>query len=120
MEKTILVADDSSTIRKLLSLTLKSNGYHVISASDGMEALEILTASKIDLLITDLNMPNIDGYELVRSVRENEIYQSIPIIILSSENESEDIQKGLQVGANSYLVKPFIPGKIQEEVEKYL
>ena len=120
MSKTILIADDSSTIRKLISLALVSQGYGVITANDGMEALEILAYSDVDLLITDLNMPNIDGYELIKAVRENELFASLPIIILSSEKDSEDIEKGLAIGANSYLVKPFVADKIQNEVNKFL
>ncbi|HHL73281.1 MAG TPA: response regulator [Bacteroidetes bacterium] len=119
-KKVALVADDSSTIRKLISLTLKSRGTKVVTASDGMEALELLPTLDVDLIITDLNMPNIDGYEFIRIVRENDYYQDVPIIILSSEKEKEDIERGIAAGANSYLVKPFVPEKLQSEVEKYL
>ncbi len=119
-KKVALVADDSSTIRKLISLTLKSRGTKVVTASDGMEALELLPTLDVDLIITDLNMPNIDGYEFIRIVRENDYYQDVPIIILSSEKETEDIERGIAAGANSYLVKPFVPEKLQSEVEKYL
>ncbi len=119
-KKVALVADDSSTIRKLISLTLKATGTRVVTASDGMEALELLPTLDVDLIITDLNMPNIDGYEFIKIVRENEYYQDVPIIILSSEKEQEDIEKGIAAGANSYLVKPFVPEKLQTEIKKYL
>ena len=120
MEKIILVADDSPTIRKFVSFTLASRGFKIISASDGMEALEILPSADIDLIITDLNMPNIDGYEFIRTVRRNDQYSKIPIIILSSLCKETDINEGLSCGANSYLTKPFDPNRIAYEVSKYL
>lgn len=120
MKKTILVADDSSTIRKLVTFALKALGNDVVTACDGMEALETLPRVDVDLIITDLNMPNVDGYEFIRAVRQNAAYANIPIIILSSEKEDDDIQRGIVAGANSYLVKPFQPQVIQNEVAKLL
>lgn len=120
MKKQILIAEDSSTIRKLISLALKPLGTDVVMASDGMEALEVLPGRHFDLIITDLNMPNVDGYEFIRIVRENALYAAVPIIILSSESNDADIQRGLDAGANSYLTKPFVPRKVQEEVTKFL
>jgi two-component system chemotaxis response regulator CheY len=120
MKKVILVADDSPTIRKFVSFSLAAKGFKIISATDGMEALEKLPNYSIDLIITDLNMPNVDGFELIRSVRENKNYEDIPIIILSSLGSEKDIERGLSIGANSYLVKPFDPKKINYEVSKYI
>lgn len=120
MKKIILVADDSPTIRKFISFALISKGYETIMASDGMEAIEKLPLENINLVITDLNMPNVDGFELIKTIRENEQYKEIPIIILSSLAKNEDIQKGLCYGANSYLIKPFDPKRILYEVAKYL
>lgn len=120
MKKIILIADDSPTIRKFVAFSLTMNGFEVISACDGMEALEKLPLNKIDLVITDLNMPNLDGFELIRTIRNNEEYHNIPIIILSSLSQSEDIERGMGFGANSYLVKPFDPKRIQYEVAKYI
>ena len=120
MSKTILVADDSATIRKLITLSLKAIGKKVVVASDGMEALETLPTLDVDLIITDLNMPNVDGYELIKSVRENAEYDEIPIIILTSEKEQADINRGIDAGANSYLIKPFVSKKLQYEVSKYI
>ncbi len=120
MKKVILVADDSPTIRKFVSFALSMKGFEIVSASDGMEALEKLPGGKIDLVITDLNMPNIDGFELIKSIRSNEEFKDIPIIILSSLSNSEEIEKGMRCGANSYLVKPFEPQRILYEVSKYL
>lgn len=120
MKKTILTVDDSMSVRKFIALALKSGGYRVISAVDGMDALEILPKEKVDLVITDLNMPNVDGFELVRTIRENPQYGALPIIILSSLADSQYIERGMQAGANSYIVKPFNMKKIQYEVSKYL
>ena len=120
MKKVILVADDSPTIRKFVTFSLAAKGFKIISATDGMEALEKLPNNNIDLIITDLNMPNIDGFELIQTVRDNDAYEDIPIIILSSLGSEKDIERGLSIGANSYLVKPFDPKKINYEVSKYI
>ena len=120
MSKTVLVADDSASVRKFVALALKLLGFKVITAVDGMDALEKLPLEKVDLLITDLNMPNIDGYKLIKTVRSNDEYTDLPIIILSSLSKDEDVQEGLSSGANSYLIKPFNTKKIQYEVSKYL
>lgn len=120
MKRVILVADDSPTIRKFVSVALTVKGYEIITCSDGMEALEKLPATKVDLLLTDLNMPNVDGYQLITSVRNNLEFKDLPIIILSSLGNNEDIQRGLECGANSYLIKPFDPKRVLYEVSKYL
>jgi len=120
MKKVILVADDSPTIRKFVSFSLTMKGYEVVSACDGMEAIEKLPNTKFDLIITDLNMPNLDGFELIRSIRRSEEYREVPIIILSSLSGSNEIEKGMSIGANSYILKPFDPKRIQYEVSKYL
>ena len=120
MKKIILIADDSSTVRKFVSFSLASKGFKVLTASDGMEAIEMMPSNKVDLIITDLNMPNLDGFKFIQSIRGNDEYSQIPIIILSSLSKSEEIQKGITCGADSYLVKPFDPKRIQYEVSKYL
>ncbi|MFA3783828.1 response regulator [Melioribacteraceae bacterium 4301-Me] len=120
MKRVILVVEDSPTIRKFVSFSMLSHGYNVIAASDGMEALEKLPYEKIDLIITDLNMPNIDGLELVRTVRRTPEFKDIPIIILSSLSSQNEVQEGLRAGANSYLIKPFDPKRVVYEVSKYL
>ncbi len=120
MKKVILVADDSPTIRKFVTISLKMNGYEILSASDGMEALELLPQKPIDLVITDLNMPNVDGFELIRTIRENIDYRDVPIIILSSLDKKEDIDRGLKYGADSYLIKPFNQKLVLYEISKYI
>jgi len=118
----IMVIDDSPTVVKFVSFALRSSGCKVITACDGMDALEKLSSLEngVDLIITDLNMPNIDGYEFIKTVRENQAYVDVPIIILSSEEEEKDIKLGTEVGASSYLVKPFKPPVLMAEVSKYL
>lgn len=120
MKKVILIADDSPSIRKFISFSLSMKGFEIIPAADGMEALEKLPKEKINLIITDLNMPNIDGFELIKTIRNSEEFKEIPIIILSSLGGNEDVNKGMSCGANSYLLKPFDPKRILYEVSKYL
>ena len=120
MSQTILIVDDSPTVVKFLALSLKSKGYNIVAACDGMDALEKLStlAEDVDLIITDLNMPNLDGYGLIKAVRQNR--HTTPIIILSSEEDDKDQQRGMEVGANSYLVKPFKPAVLLGEVSRQL
>lgn len=120
MKPKILVVDDSPTIRKFISIALKVKGFEIISAGDGMEALELLPNDSVDLVITDLNMPNIDGFNLIERIRTNENYQNTPIIVMSNLSDSEDIQRAMNLGANSYLIKPFDQNNITKEVAKYL
>ena len=122
MTQTILVVDDSPTVVKFVSISLKNRGFNVVAASDGMDAIEKLSGleSKIDLIITDLNMPNLDGYGLIETLRQNEQHRQTPIIILSSEEGDDDRERGIMVGADSYLVKPFKSSVLVSEVGKYL
>jgi len=118
--KTVMIIDDSSTVRKFVTFTLKMKGFDVITAIDGFDALEKMPAEGVDLIITDLNMPNMNGYELIVNIKENESFKDIPIIILSSESDEADIKKGKELGADTYLVKPFNAIKLQYEVSKYI
>ena len=122
MNRRILVVDDSPTLVKFVTYSLKSSGYEVVGACDGMDALEKVShlESDIDLVITDLNMPNIDGYEFIATLRTNDKFAATPIIILSSEEDEDDKQKGEQAGANSYLVKPFKSSVLLAEVARLL
>jgi two-component system chemotaxis response regulator CheY len=120
MSNVILVVDDSDTVRKFVSLSLSMQGFKVVAARDGMDALEKLPAERVDLVITDLNMPNMDGFELIRALRESEQYRELPIIILSSLSDQTSRDLALKAGAHSYLMKPFSIEKVQYEVSKYL
>ncbi len=104
MAKTILVVDDSATVRKLVIYSLGPNKYNCIEASDGMEALEKMAQNPVDLIIADLNMPKMNGLELVRTVRKEN--KEIPVIMLTTQSDQESKKKGLAAGANVYLIKP--------------
>lgn len=118
----VLVADDSTTVRKFVSFSLRTQQHmDVITAEDGMDALEKMSQTdRINLLIVDLNMPNMDGFELIENVRKSDRYKDIPIIILSSERGEESKRRGKAVGADAYVEKPFDAKKIQYEVSKFL
>ncbi len=122
MTQTILVVDDSPTVVKFVSISLRNRGFSVVAAADGMDAIEKLSGleSGVDLIITDLNMPNLDGYGLIETLRQNEKHRQTPIIILSSEEGDDDRERGIMVGADSYLVKPFKSSVLVSEVDKYL
>lgn len=119
--KKILVADDSSTMRSLIVSTLEAmDDFDLFEAANGFEALRILPREKVDLLITDINMPDINGLELLNFVRTNPLYEQTPVIIVSTEGSARDREKGMALGANSYLVKPFQPEELQQLVAELL
>lgn len=120
MKKVILVADDSSTVRKFVSFSLKMENFTVITAEDGMDALEKMSQTHVDLAIVDLNMPNMDGFELIQNIRNSDDYGRLPVIILSSERGENAKERGEEVGANAYLEKPFDVKMIQFQVSKFL
>ena len=120
MSHTILVVDDSSTVRKFVSVSLSMQGFRVVTAEDGMDALEKLPKEHIDLIITDLNMPNMDGMELIRTLRSNTTTKDMPIIILTSLKEDSLKSESNTMGVYSFLNKPFSLEKVQYEVAKYL
>jgi two-component system chemotaxis response regulator CheY len=122
MKRTVLVVDDSPTVVKFVALSLRKSGYEVVTACDGMDAIEKVSGmtGDVDLIITDLNMPNLDGFELISTLRDNERFNRTPIIILSSEDGDDDRARGIEVGASSYLVKPFNANLLLDEVGKYL
>jgi len=120
MKKVIMVADDSSTVRKFVSFSLKMKEYEVVQAEDGMDALEKMSQTHVDLAIVELNMPNMDGYELIETIRSSEDYSDLPVIILSSEGSEAAIEKGKQAGADSYMNKPFDTNMLQYSVSKFL
>jgi two-component system, chemotaxis family, chemotaxis protein CheY len=120
MGKSILAVDDSATVRKFVSVALTMQGFSVVTACDGMDALEKLPSQQVDLVITDLNMPNMDGFELIKALRENPAYKDLPVIILTSLTDDVSKDRGAGLGVSSYLVKPFSLEKIQYEVSKYV
>lgn len=119
--KTILIADDSAAMRTMLVSSIELlDEYRIVEASSGFEALRILPHEKVDLILTDINMPDINGLEFISYIRNNPNYRDIPVIIISTEGSQKDIDKGKQLGANEYLVKPFEPSQLQELVRAYL
>lgn len=120
MDKNVLIVDDSPTVRKFVSVSLSMQGFNVVAACDGMDALEKLPQKKFDLVITDLNMPNMDGFELIKALRENPEYKDLPVVILTSLGDEANREQGAKLGVASYVVKPFSLEKIQYEVSKYI
>lgn len=120
MDKTIMTVDDSASIRQMVSFTLRESGYQVIEAVDGRDALSKLNGTPIHMLLTDLNMPNMDGIELIRNVRANSSFRFIPIIMLTTESQAEKKQEGKTAGATGWIVKPFKPGQLLAVVKKVL
>ena len=105
----ILVVDDSATIRAFIVSTLEDAGFEALTAKSGFEALKVLAKDHFDLIITDINMPDINGLELVRFVRLKSSHPKTPLLIVSTDGRERDRDRGLQLGANAYLVKPFAP-----------
>lgn len=119
--KTILIADDSSTMRAMLVAIVETVGdYRTVEASSGFEALRLLPRDHIDLILTDINMPDINGLEFISYLRNNPNYKDIPVFIISTEGSAKDIEKGKQLGADEYLVKPFSPAILKELIKQYL
>lgn len=121
MAKHILMVDDSKTVRNLIAFIIKKEGFQVTTAEDGLDALEKLYASSsVDLIITDINMPRMDGFTFVRNLREQEAFRDVPIIILSTEGQEKDKEQGLSLGANLYMVKPAQPERLMKNVKMLL
>lgn len=120
MAKTILIIDDSPSIRQMVAFTLKSDGYAVIEAADGVEGLAKANANAIDLVLTDQNMPNMDGITLVKTLRGLPKFATTPILILTTEFVDEKKMQGKEAGASGWLVKPFNPHRLLEVVRKFI
>lgn len=120
MNKTILAVDDSASIRMMVSFTLKEQGYRVIEAQDGTEGLARMQEEKVDMVITDLNMPNLDGIGLIRGIRANATNKFTPIIMLTTESHDAKKQEGRQAGASGWIVKPFRPEQLLAVVKRVI
>ena len=114
----ILAVDDSASMRQMVSFTLKNAGYNVVEAVDGQDALEKANTRDFDLVLTDQNMPRMDGLGLSRKLRANPKFKSTPILILTTESSDEMKQAGRGAGATGWLVKPFDPVKLIEVIRK--
>ena len=115
-----MAVDDSPSIRQMVSLTLKSNGHEVITAEDGQDAYELAQRENVELVITDVYMPKLDGISLVNKLRKLKAYQYIPMLFLTTESSQEMKMKGKQAGATGWIVKPFAPDKLLATLEKVL
>jgi two-component system chemotaxis response regulator CheY len=121
VSKHILIVDDSKTVRNLVAFIMKKEGFKITTAEDGMDGLEKLFAlPHVDLIISDINMPRMDGFTFIKTVREQEAYRDVPIVVLSTEGQEHDIQQGLSLGANLYMVKPAQPDKMVKNVRMLL
>ena len=120
MKKTIMTVDDSASTRLLVSFTLKKAGYQVVEAVDGKDALAKLTASRIHMILTDLNMPDMDGIELTRKVRADPSCKFIPIVLATAGCQAESKQAGKTAGVTGWLEKPFKPEQLLAVVKRVL
>ncbi len=116
----ILAVDDSTSLRQMVAFTLKSSGYDVVEAVDGQDALEKLRDRSVDLVLTDQNMPRMDGLTLVRHLRAQPQHQKTPILILTTESSDEMKHAGRAAGATGWLVKPFDPQRLIDVIRKVL
>ncbi len=120
MGKKILAVDDSGSLRQMLAFSLRSGGYQVIDAVDGVDGLAKAKANRIDLVLTDQNMPNMDGLTLIKSLRALPEFRAVPILMLTTESSAEMKSLGREAGANGWLVKPFDPNRLLEVVGKLI
>jgi len=118
--KTILAVDDSGSLRQMLAFSLKAAGYSVIEAVDGQDGLTKAKRQTVDLVLTDQNMPGMDGLSLIKALRGMKNYQSVPILMLTTESGSDMKALGKAAGASGWLVKPFDPARLNEVVKKLI
>jgi len=119
MPKKVLAVDDSRSVRKLVEFTLKDRGFEVTTAEDGQEGLELLLKEQFDAVILDINMPRLDGFELLKKIRASDATVSIPVVMLTTEGQEADKEQAMMLGATAYIVKPFKPTsllKVMEEI----
>jgi two-component system chemotaxis response regulator CheY len=117
---TILAVDESAFIRQMVSFTLKSSGYSVVEAVDGMDALDKANAQAFDCVVTDVNMPNKDGISLIKDLRALPNYRFIPLLMLTTESGIEKKQQGKEAGATGWIVKPFNPDQLLKTIKKVM
>lgn len=120
MAKTILAVDDSGSLRQMVAFSLTAAGYQVIQAVDGVDGLNKAKGQVVDLVLTDQNMPNMDGLTFIQNLRGMSSYEKVPILMLTTESSDEMKAKGRAAGANGWLVKPFDPKRLTEVVQKVI
>lgn len=120
MSRTILTVDDSVSVRQMVGFTLRRAGYTVLEATDGRDAIAKLAGTSVQMVITDLNMPNMDGLSLIRDLRAQPAYRFVPIVMLTTESEPQKKEAGRAAGATGWIVKPFTPEQLVAVVGKVL
>jgi two-component system chemotaxis response regulator CheY len=120
VSKTILTVDDSASIRQMVSFTLKQAGYNVVEGVDGQDGLSKAKTNQIDLVITDLNMPNMTGMELIRALRQENNFKYTPILMLTTESDDSKKMEGKQAGATGWIVKPFNPEQLLKVIQRVM
>lgn len=118
MARLVLTVDDSRTIREMVSFTLKGIGFEIIEAEDGQIGLDMLSTHKPDLIISDVNMPNMDGFTFVKQLRQIPQFKSTPVLMLTTEFTDDKKSSGREAGATGWIVKPFDPEKLTQVVQK--
>jgi two-component system chemotaxis response regulator CheY len=118
--KTVMTVDDSASLRQMIGLVLRGGGYQVVEAVDGVDALAKLNGVPPDLVLTDVNMPNMDGLELTRQLRALPEYKFVPIVLLTTESNADKKAQGKAAGATAWIVKPFDPDQLLAVVKKVL
>ncbi|MDZ7860411.1 MAG: response regulator [Candidatus Krumholzibacteriota bacterium] len=119
-ERKVLVVDDEANITQILEFSIEAEGYEVVSASNGEEAIEKARKEQPNLIILDIMMPKVDGYEACRALKSDPLTKKIPVILLTAKGREIDKRLGYEVGATDYIVKPFSPSKLIEKVNEYL
>lgn len=120
MPKTILIVDDATVVRQLCVLTLKREGFQIIEGTNGKDALSKIDGVTLDLVITDINMPEMDGIELTKQLRQRHEYRFVPIIVLSTVSQEQKVKEGKEAGASGWVLKPFDGIKLLEAVRKFI
>ncbi|EYC51874.1 chemotaxis protein CheY [Hylemonella gracilis str. Niagara R] len=120
MSKTIMVVDDSASLRQVVGIALRGAGYEVIEGSDGKDALSKLTGQKVHLIISDVNMPNMDGISFVKALKQLPAYKFTPVIMLTTESQEAKKAEGQAAGAKAWVVKPFSPEVMLNAVQKLI
>jgi len=116
----VLIAEDSSTVRRLVAARLTADGYEVLEASDGEQALALARSEHPDLLVLDKVMPGLDGFEVVRTLRDDPLTRAMPIVMLSEQTSEDDVLGGLGLGVDDYMPKPFSPHELSARVRRAL
>ena len=120
MSKTIMTVDDSNSVRQMVNFTIKEAGFDVIEAVDGQDAISKLSGTSVHMVITDLNMPNVDGIELIRWLRASPTHKFVPIVMLTTESQDSKKKEGKEAGATGWIIKPFKPDQLLAVINKVM